>query len=220
MGSLFYYGVFISDLVVLTFVTTLLVKKTKSPVVVLCGLHSLLNSLSITFGVLYPRQYTYNLAIFTISEYLIFSSLVLLFVSTEKWRRIIKIASPIFLLFVAVLFFSSGKNKIDSIAIGIETILVFVFAFSYFHEEMNDISGTFVYNKHSFWIISGILLYLGGSFFMYVFANQVERSFLEQFWFLTYIFYIIKSIFFLIGLVLFFRQQKVENVSEFRPTFN
>lgn len=50
-----------------------------------------------------------------------------------------------------------------------------------------------------FWIILGFLVYLAGSFFIYTFADEIDRSDLMQFWFVTFIFNTIKNIFFSIA---------------------
>jgi hypothetical protein len=86
---------------------------------------------------------------------------------------------------------------------------------------VNDITTTtFIYNKHSFWIIVGFILYLGGSFFIYIFANHVERPVLDKYWFLTYLFYILKSILVFIGLLFHVKQSKNPHPAKLRPYLN
>jgi len=50
-----------------------------------------------------------------------------------------------------------------------------------------------------FWIILGFLVYLAGSFFIYTFADQIGKSGLHGYWFVTFIFNAIKNIFFSIA---------------------
>ena len=86
---------------------------------------------------------------------------------------------------------------------------------------MNDFTTTtFIYNKPAFWIIVGLMLYLGGSFFIYIFANHVEIEILEKYWFLTYLFYILKSILFFIGIILSVKQSKNPHPAKLRPYLN
>jgi hypothetical protein len=93
-----------------------------------------------------------------------------------------------------------SRPVLDSIPIGIETILIFVFAFFYFFEQMNDTTDLFIYNKPSFWAVLGILLYLSGSFFIYIFANQITIKELGKYWIITNIASILKNILFAIAI--------------------
>ncbi|MFN2439141.1 MAG: hypothetical protein ABR503_08070 [Chitinophagaceae bacterium] len=129
--------------------------------------------------------------------------------------------SVFFAVFI-VCYSSFGNAKgLDSVPIGIETILLFIYSFYYFYEQMNDVTGTFIYNKPSFWIIVGMMLYLGGSFFIYVFTNHIERQLLDQYWFLTYLFYILKNILFFIGLMFYTKKSKNPSPpAQFRPYLN
>jgi hypothetical protein len=64
---------------------------------------------------------------------------------------------------------------------------------------MNDTTTLFIYTKPAFWIILGIVLYLAGSFFVYLFASYLSRDELTRFWIITNIFSILKNIFFAIA---------------------
>jgi hypothetical protein len=75
---------------------------------------------------------------------------------------------------------------------------------------MNEMEEIFIYNTYQFWIIIGFMVYLGGSFFIYIFANVVTAKTRHQFWFLTYVFYIVKNILFTIGL--FYLGQKSKSL--------
>jgi hypothetical protein len=86
---------------------------------------------------------------------------------------------------------------------------------------MNDFAtGTFIYNKPPFWIIVGIMLYSAGSFFIYIFANKIEWKLLDQYWFLTYLFYILKNIFLFIGIMFYAKQSKNPQAAKLRPYLN
>jgi uncharacterized membrane protein YedE/YeeE len=65
---------------------------------------------------------------------------------------------------------------------------------------MNNTDNLFIYNKYEFWVIIGFLIYLAGSFFIYIYANQLDPKFIYNYWFLTNIFYIIKNVLFAIGI--------------------
>lgn len=95
---------------------------------------------------------------------------------------------------------------LDSVPIAIETFSIFLFSFFYFFEQINDTENLFVYNKPSFWGVLGILIYLAGSFFVYISANSISRQQLLQYWVITNIASIIKNIFFVIAILLMVNQ--------------
>ncbi len=60
----------------------------------------------------------------------------------------------------------------------------------------------FIYNSVNFWFILGFMIYLAGSFFIYVFANQIDKADLHNYWFITFIFNSIKNVLFSIAFLL------------------
>src|SRR2546423_6516779 len=119
-------------------------------------------------------------ALFTLIEYLIFTSFFWMFIISPKMKKWIIFLSCAFVSFVLGYLIVSGRIRIDSLCIGIETILILIYTFYYFYEEMKDTSDSFIYNKYQFWVISGILIYLAGSFFIYIYANQVKATVLSD----------------------------------------
>jgi len=65
---------------------------------------------------------------------------------------------------------------------------------------MNDTTTLFIYNTYQFWVILGMVLYLAGSFFIYIFASHLRNYDIYKYWFVTNIFSIIKSILFCIAI--------------------
>jgi hypothetical protein len=89
---------------------------------------------------------------------------------------------------------------IDSIPIGVETIIILIFSFYYLYERMNDTTTLFIYNTYQFWIVLAIVLYLAGSFFIYIFASYLRNNDeISKYWIITNIFSILKNIFFAIA---------------------
>ncbi|MDQ6609800.1 MAG: hypothetical protein M3Y85_08270 [Bacteroidota bacterium] len=88
----------------------------------------------------------------------------------------------------------------DSIQIGIETIIILSASFFYLYEQMNNTTTLFIYTKPAFWILLGIVLYLSGSFFVYIFANYLTPKELREYWIITNFFSILKNVFFCIAI--------------------
>jgi hypothetical protein len=81
---------------------------------------------------------------------------------------------------------------------------------------MKDTENLFIYSRFSFWIILGMMIYLAGSFFIYIFATQfyLDEKTLAKYWIFTNIFSILKNIFFTIAIFInAYSQDKVKKKS-------
>ena len=100
------------------------------------------------------------------------------------------------------LFCISNSFKLDSFPIGVESILVLVYSSYFFYEQINNPKQLFIYNEYSFWIATGIMIYLSGTFFIYIFANQIPKNEVALYWSFTYIFLAIMNILFSVGILI------------------
>jgi hypothetical protein len=147
-----------------------------------------------------PQIDFFFFAAFTFFEYLFFTYFLYLEIKSKTFKRILAYTSCLFILFLLFYNLNAEVRGIDSVPIGIETILIMLFSFRYLYEQMNDTTTLFVYSKPSFWIILGFLIYLSGSFFIYIFANQSREAI--KFWYLTNVFSILKTVLFSIAILL------------------
>lgn len=141
----------------------------------------------------------YFWATFTPIEYLVFTYFLLSNISYRGFKKIIIFSSIFFVVFTIFYNIYADLHKIDSTPIGIESILIFIYSFFYFYEQMKDTSTLFIYNKYHFWIVIGYLIYLSGSFFIFIFTNQLDDELLNQYWFITSVSYSTMNILFAIG---------------------
>jgi hypothetical protein len=152
-----------------------------------------------------PNYHNYIYPVFTIFESLFFSIFFYNIVSKSRTKRIILLISAIFLFsliayYYYTYFIIKQFSVLDSIPIGIETILFFIFSFFYFYEQLNHTTNLFIYNEASFWGVLAILLYLAASFFIYIFANQISIQELNKYWIITNIGVILRNIFFTVAI--------------------
>lgn len=131
-------------------------------------------------------------------------------------RRLKKIMLvSVFLFIISQIFYYTNTHlKFDAISVGIETILVYVYIFLFFYEYFIRVDNEYVYNHYCFWVAIGLMIYLGGSFFVYILANHIPSNQLNQFWSLTFIAEIIKNILFAVAVLVNARQktrQKIPN---------
>jgi len=144
-----------------------------------------------------PKDYKQNLqTAYTFFEYAIFTFIFWLNIKSQKIKRIILIISILFFCF-QVFYLLTGKVKgLDSVPIGIETILMLSYIFYFFYQFSKDLSTAYIYNHYGFWISVGILIYLGGSFFFFILFDHLNTAQVETFGDLTYVAEIIKNILF------------------------
>ena len=149
---------------------------------------------------------------FTSFEFTSFAGLLFLLVKQKTFRQTILSLSAAFLVF-QILYSVSEKFKIlDSVPIGVESIVIFIFIFILFYEQFKNSRTQAIYNSSWFWIATGIMLYLSGSFFFNILINNIDPKLGSEYWYFTYIFETLKNIFFSIALLFLLRQQKDNNI--------
>jgi hypothetical protein len=147
-------------------------------------------------------------ALYTFVEYILFALIFYFNIKSLKFRKVILLLSLFFIAF-QILYFITVKTKkgIDTIPISVETILMFIFSFYFFYEQLKE-STTPIYEHYFFWIAIGVVIYLSGSFFMYILGNDLPRKQLVQYWFINYIFDTIKNLFFVISGLVYLKHSK------------
>lgn len=143
---------------------------------------------------------------YTFLEYCFFSTLLFFNIESKKYKKIILVFSLLFLFFQIFYYYQAKVGRLDSIPVGIETVLLFIFIFFFFYEQFKTQKSGDIYSNHGFWISVAILLYLGGSFFFNILANHIDKKQIDDYWYLTYIGETVKNIFFVIALFLYSRR--------------
>jgi len=136
-------------------------------------------------------------------EFILFVGVLHINIKKERAKKALVFISVCFTIFYFSFTFLAREGYIfDSIQIGVETILILIFAYYYLYERMNDTSTLFIYNTYPFWIVMAIVLYLSGSFFVYISASSLGYAGIKKYWFITNIFSIVKSILFAIAIAM------------------
>lgn len=65
-----------------------------------------------------------------------------------------------------------------------------------------------------------MMIYLAGSFFIYIFANQLDQHILNQFWFLTNAFYCLMCMLFILSFKMYLKKIKPIIASNLQPSLN
>jgi len=149
--------------------------------------------------------------IYTLLEYVTFASLIFINIKSKKARFWGICISILFTVFLYLFNFVVRFKSFDSIPIATETLVLLVFSIYFFYEQFKDASSLYIYNHYCFWFTIGILIYLCGSLFIYVFGDQLTPEQVNQFWFFTYVVEIIKNLLFTIAIITYSRK------SNFKP---
>ena len=123
-------------------------------------------------------------------------------IKSKRFKNAILLLSISFVVFLIVYYANAEFKRIDSFPIGIESILLLIFSSYFFYEEINNPNVLFIYNDYKFWVTTGIMIYISGSFFIYIFANQIPKNEIDLYWSFTYIFLGIMNILFSVGIIM------------------
>lgn len=157
------------------------------------------------------KWYSILYTLYTLLEYSFFAWFLWLQIKNKTFKKGIILSIVAFALFSLIYYAFVHYYSLDTIPTGVETILIILASFYYLYEQMNDPGSLFIYNKYAFWIIAGIMVYLAGSFFIYIFAFQVDYEVRNQYWMLTNVFTIVRNILAIIAILIYVKQQKNPN---------
>ena len=133
-------------------------------------------------------------------------------VKNFSFRFFIIFLSLLFIAFQVIFFFMGKSKRLDTFPVGIETILLFVYIFYFFYQYFKNIESQYIYNEPCFWISVGIMIYMGGSFFFNILAEEVSKSEIEKYWYLTFIAETLKNILFVVALFMH-KRKPTENTT-------
>jgi hypothetical protein len=189
------------------------IKSDRISVILVCYVaFSFLFNLSLQLEAINYKFHNQAYPVFTLIETLLFAWALLSLIKSEVWKNRLKwIVLAVIIGFIAYYFYFYIANyalyrkklSLDSIPIGIETILILLFIAVYFREQISIVeTNSFIYEKPHFWYILGILIYLAGSFFIYITASSLSVKEIQKYWVLTNLASIIKNILFAAALLL------------------
>jgi len=203
IGEIFFYIANLSPiLITLSFILFFKNTKTKRNLWVLF-FYSLFVLSSFLFYHIYPEYVTGLFsAIIHIVEYTFF--VIFFYYSiTLKKPKIFIIFSIVSLISFYVLYIATSKLLLfDPVIIGVKAVLIMIISFFYFYEKMQKLSNMFIYQDYMFWAVIGILLYIAGSFLIYIFINQYFQQ-LAIFANYLYIIFTLKNLFFTLSIIIF-----------------
>lgn len=141
--------------------------------------------------------------IYTLFEYIAFTSLLYFIIRNNKFKKLILICSILFIGFMIVNYLVTSYKRMDSVPIGVSTILLFIYIFYYLFNSLKEIENKSLYKGPELWFVTAMLIYLGSTFFFFILANSLDSQFMIDYWHFSFLGDIVKNILFAIGLVLY-----------------
>ncbi len=84
----------------------------------------------------------------------------------------------------------------DSVAIGIESILIILMCIYYLFQQIRGVTNLQVYSTSNFWVIITFLIYISGTFFLYILTENMinDKAFRIQYIYINSFFNILKNV--------------------------
>lgn len=208
MEKLFFYIVRYSYLLLpIAAVIYFILKGKNKPLLTIIGVYGLiifimlnLYDFIVSYSLTKPIYAQIYQSVFTFIEFSVFSMLIYKILAHKNFKKLILISMGLFLIFQVAFIFTAQIQKLDSVPIGVETILIFVFIMLFFYERFQDITAEPLFAHPGFWLSLGMLLYLGASLFFYLLINYLDPQQRGMYGFITYIADITKNLLFVLAL--------------------
>jgi hypothetical protein len=147
--------------------------------------------------------------LYTFFEFSFFAFFIIGYIESKKTKKLLIIASILFLGFIIYYYTQIPLKKIDAIPIGIETILLYIFIIPYLASQFKKELSFQLHKQFHFWIILGIMFYLAGTFFFNIVGNELNKSEIKRFWFYSYLADILKNLFFTFSIVFYIKEKAI-----------
>jgi len=208
LEDLFFYSDLLPILVILFFIKK--IREWPIWLIAIYCTYSFTNNMVILYYNNHHIKFDNLLRYFTLFEYLLFSTILYLLIKNKLVKKIMLVISPIFVLFCIYYIYWGKADPFDSLQTSIECFIIIILCLYYFFEQLTNPEFEFIYSSYKFWIILGLLLYLAGSFFLFVFASQISDKAGDKYWPILYVCGIIRNILLTISVYLSTRPRDEE----------
>lgn len=137
------------------------------------------------------------LNLFTIVEYTFFCYFIYLILPKGSIKKTVPFLWIGFILFAFIdYFFFSITHEFDSIASGIEAIIVLILCMAYLFSQVKGNNSLVVYSTFNFWAVIAFFIYFSGTFFLYLMTDKmrVSVSFQKMYFVINISFNILKNL--------------------------
>lgn len=151
--------------------------------------------------------------LYTLLEYISFALIFYYKAKSKNFKRLIILFTVSFIVFQVIYYSVIKFRRLDTVPIGVETILIFIFIIFYLYEEFKNPKSTTLYLNYTFWISTGVMFYLAGAFFFNILANHLDRAMIQEYWYLSYNADIIRNILFAVSIYVYAKHELIARKS-------
>jgi hypothetical protein len=154
--------------------------------------------------------------IFDIVEFCLFSWFFYLIIFNAKIKRLILPVVILFCIFsISLYIFLAESTSFSSIIAGVENVLIIAMCIYYFFDQLKESNTLLIYSSINFWIIISFLIYLSGTFFLYIYSDSMLSNpvFRKQYYIINFSFNILKNV--LLGVAMLMKPNKNINQTIF-----
>jgi hypothetical protein len=139
--------------------------------------------------------------IYTVLEFSTFAFLILKAEESYKFQVATKISWILFLLFCVSSMIIKGIERMDTYEIALETVIVLLLIIYFFYLRFKQVDEQYLYQNPHFWLMTGMLVYLGFTYFFNILVNHVDNEVIKNYYHYSYIGDIIKNVLFTVALL-------------------
>lgn len=148
--------------------------------------------------------------LYTALEFLSFSTIIYQSSSSTISRAVLLSSICIFFAYIITIQTFYPGQRGDSLNIGIETIFILINNIYFFYLRFKQVDEHYLYQDPFFWFMTGMLVYLGYTFFFNLLVNHVDNEVIKNYYHYSYVGDIIKNLLFTVGL--FYLPRKKETI--------
>lgn len=157
------------------------------------------------FFVVLRIEASYLYYLFSIVEFSFFSYYFSLIIHNSTLKKLLLPITILFIIFVFIDYLLlRNKTSFNSISSGIETVLIISMCIYYFFDQLKQPNTFLIYSSINFWIIIGFLIYLAGTFFLYIYADKMlaDKAFRRIYLIINSSAYILKNVLFSVAMLM------------------
>ncbi|MFN4893099.1 MAG: hypothetical protein ACK5G0_04960 [Bacteroidota bacterium] len=94
-----------------------------------------------------------------------------------------------------------GIERMDTYEIALETVIVLILIIYFFYLRFKQVDEQYLYQNPHFWLMTGMLVYLGFTYFFNILVNHVDNEVIKNYYHYSYIGDIIKNALFAVALL-------------------
>ena len=150
------------------------------------------------------REYLY--IIFTVVEYCFFALFFYYIVRDKLVKRFLPFI-VLFFIIASILDVAIITN--ESFTSGVQAVLILIMCIYYFFYQIKKPNSFLIYTDLNFWIIISFLIYVAGTFFLYIIHENTTptRAFLKEYAIINFSFNLLKNI--LLSIAMLMKEEKI-----------